>query len=75
MSGADNGLFGMGLGMWFFWIALIVTLVVVIKVLIGGSPGSKRERIEDQVETLKERYARGEIDEDEFNRRLGELDK
>ncbi len=58
--------------MWVFWILLIVALVLLIRwaVTAGRSsrpPGESPEAI------LKQRYARGEIDKEEYDRRLTDL--
>lgn len=65
----------MGGGMWIFWILLIVVIVVLIKAMTGSGIDSPTERPESPLEILKERYARGEINEDEFERRKRELEK
>lgn len=75
MFATDGGWgFGMGLGMWVFWILLIVIIVVLVKV-IAGSGSSSAQPDKSPMEILKARYARGEIDEEEFNRRRHELEK
>lgn len=64
---------GMGWWMviwWLFGIAILVLLVWVIVRAVGGSPG----RAEDSPEQiLKRRYARGEVDREEYQRRLEDL--
>lgn len=65
----------MGGGMWVFWILLIVVVVVLIKALAGRGPGSPTEQHESPLEILKTRYARGEINEEEFERRRRELEQ
>ena len=89
MGSGMMGGWGMGPGMignwgmgWFgmifmlvFWILIIVGLVFLIKWLIqstgrdkvGGFDGNRA------LEILKERYARGEIDKDEFETRKKDL--
>lgn len=69
-----GGFLGMGAGMWFLWIVLIVLVLWV-----GGrmfqrisSPGSGPE--DNPVLTLKNRLARGEIDEATYRRLLDELE-
>jgi putative membrane protein len=59
-------------GMWFFWILLIVVIVLLFRWLgvPGRGPEPPRESAE---EILKKRYARGEIDKEEFDRRLTDL--
>lgn len=76
MFGSEGGMgFGMGTGMWIFWILLIVIIIAVIKVFAGGSSGSTTSSHESPLEILRVRYARGEIDEEEFERRRKELEK
>ncbi|WP_457668831.1 SHOCT domain-containing protein [Thiolapillus sp.] len=58
--------------MWFFWILLIVVVLWGLKAATGrenttaGSPGTA-------LDILKERYARGEIDQDEFEQKKRDL--
>ena len=75
MVGSDGGmLFGGGL-MWVFWLLLITVVAVIVKTLIGGTSGAGTADKESPLDVLKQRYARGEIDEQEFERRRGELEK
>lgn len=70
-----NGMaFGGGF-MWVFWILLVVVIVVVAKALSGGSASPGSAAPEDPLEILRKRYARGEIDEAEFERRRHELEQ
>lgn len=76
MLGTESGWgSGMGLGMWAFWILLIVIIVALLRVVgsVFGSPPSPPDK--SPMEILKSRYARGEIDEEEFNHRRHELEK
>jgi len=74
--GGMLGFFG-GL-MWIFWILLIAGIAALVVFLVGGGnrgvspPGP---RADDPLEILRRRYARGEIDEGEFQRRRAELEK
>ncbi len=63
----------MGLDMWVFWIVLIIIIVAVVKVISPG--GGLPPQDKSPMEILKVRYARGEIDEEEFERRRKELEK
>lgn len=64
-------------GMWIFWLVIIVLAVVALIWLVrtvssgGGDPRSSQS----PEEILKERYARGEIDDHEYQRRLEKLRK
>ena len=61
--------------MWIVWILLIVLLVWVIRAAAGGgSSGSSPPPSETPLDILKKRYARGEIDDEEFARRKRELE-
>lgn len=64
--------FGMILGS-LFWLALLVLVVVVIWRLAKGGPFLPGGREESALEILKRRYARGEIEKDEFEARKRDL--
>lgn len=73
MSG--DGTMGFGGGfMWIFWILIIVLVVWVIKAV--AAPGNSGViNNESPQEILKKRFARGEIDKHEYERRSKELEK
>ncbi|GMQ76941.1 MAG: SHOCT domain-containing protein [Gammaproteobacteria bacterium] len=63
--GLGMGLFG-GVFMILFWGLIIVAIVVLVKWLLGRSrPGSAPDR-DTALAILQNRYARGEIEADEF---------
>ncbi len=70
-----NGMFFGGGFMWIFWILVIVVLLVVIKAVIGTGLQDKNGGQESPLDILKKRYAKGEINEDEFERRRKDLEK
>jgi len=72
MYGHSDGMFfGGGILMWVFWLILLVVLVFVLKNVFGL--GSKNSSSNEALEILKQRFARGEIDEDEFEKRKKQL--
>ena len=71
-----TGGFGMMIMMIFFWAVIIVGAILVIRYFTAGHGGISagqgagtvsRER--DPLEILRERYAKGEIDSQEFEER------
>lgn len=71
------GGFGMGgllmlLSMLLFWFAAIAGLVLVVRWLIGQGGGRGSDAV-DPVEVARQRYARGEIDREEYERLQGDL--
>ena len=69
--------YGMHTGwMWLWWIFGLVVLVLFVWVISRGAAGSALTRGDDSPETiLKRRYARGEMDREEYERRLTDLRK
>lgn len=67
-----NG-FGMGVGMWIFWIVILLFVVFIIKIIVDKSPNQFDTRLESPLEILEKRYARGEINKDEFESMKKEL--
>ena len=65
---------GMGIGMWIFWIIVVVTVVLLVKLWIVDTPNRSEKTSESPLEILQKRYASGEIDQDEFKRIKKELD-
>jgi putative membrane protein len=65
---------GMGFG-WFFMIAFLILVVLgiiyLIKVIAGDA--KKGEREETALDILKKRYARGEINKEEFEEKKKDL--
>lgn len=65
MGGWGYGLFG-PLMMLVFWGAIIALIVLAVRWFSGNQTPAARS---DAMETLRQRFAAGEIDEEEFNRR------
>ena len=82
--GMGPGMMGWGYGMgWFgmifmavFWIAVIVGIVFLVRwLMLSTGTGSHRAGLEDSaLEILKRRYARGEINKEEFVEKKKDLE-
>ena len=62
--------FGMGFGMILVWLIPILLVALIIRYLIRGRDGKSEHTALDILET---RYARGEIDRDEYLKRRADL--
>jgi putative membrane protein len=71
-----SGWWGMWLVMGAFWILILLLIIAAFYWLFKANqgPGTRaRPPGESPEEIVKKRYARGEIDEEEYHRRLEEL--
>jgi putative membrane protein len=62
------------IGMSLFWILIVVAIVALVRGMWGGggaSSGGQQERA--ALDILKERYARGEIEREEFELKKRDL--
>lgn len=59
-----------GLGMILFWLALIVLVILLVRLFINGREGPRQRTALD---ILEERYARGEIEREEYLQRRADL--
>lgn len=78
MFWTDHGLTGWGwagmtLGMVLFWALVIAGTVLLFRALDRPSEASRGAVRPSPEEVLAERFARGEIEEDEYRRRLATL--
>ncbi len=64
---------GMGIGMLLFWALLIAAVVLLVRYTAGGG-GVDRGREKSALDILKERYARGEIEREEFEQKKRDLE-
>jgi putative membrane protein len=81
--GMGPGMMGWGYGMgWFwpiimvvFWVAVIVGIIFLIKWLVisTGTRGPAARSEDSPLEILKRRYARGEIEKQEFEEKKKDL--
>jgi len=70
--GGGWGLLGV-VHMVLWWALIVLGIVVLVKWLIGGSRAETTERGDRAIDILKERYARGEINKEEFEQRKRDL--
>ncbi len=64
-----------GWGMFWMWIFWLIILIAFIWILWRGAAASRRRPgwFDPAEQELRIRYARGEIDKDEYERRLSDL--
>lgn len=65
---------GMGIGMLLFWGLLIAAIVVVARNVCGSHSCGKHRAEKSALDILKERYARGEIEREEFEQKKRDLE-
>ncbi|MDH5778936.1 MAG: SHOCT domain-containing protein [Gammaproteobacteria bacterium] len=74
MMGSDGNMFFGGGFMWIIWVLIIVALVIVLKTTMGNGSSGSTSKGDSPLEILQKRYARGEIDEEEFKRKRKQLE-
>ena len=71
-----GGWWGMG-GMWLLWLVVIVAVVLAVVFFArsagGAGRGASATQGESSEEILRRRYARGEIDREDYQRMLADL--
>lgn len=69
---SGSGLLGM-LPMLIWWVLLVVAIAMLTKWLFASRSDGRRHRDTRPLEILSERYARGEIDAQEYEKRKRDL--
>jgi len=66
------GLMGWWMALW--WVVALVVLVLLVRLVAGTASGGVAPRGDETPEQiLKRRYAKGEIEREEYQRRLEDL--
>lgn len=65
--------FGMGIVMLLFWVVVIVGVVMLVRWMISSGHVPSVPAGETAEDILKKRYARGEIDKEEFQEKMRDL--
>lgn len=73
-NGYGYGMVFGGIFMWLFWILVIIAVVWLVRLMMGGGDGKSQPK-PSALEILKERYARGEIDRQEFEQKRSDLEE
>ena len=74
MGGSGWGLFGGAMGLWgLLWMGLLIAVPIsIVYVLLNRESGGSEEQ---SLSVLRERYARGELSDDEVDRRREQLER
>lgn len=59
-----TGDWGMAIGGWIWMAVWVLALIVMVWLLV--SPGNRRQKDDDPIAILRGRFARGEMNEEEF---------
>ncbi|WP_137285879.1 SHOCT domain-containing protein [Halorussus salinisoli] len=74
MMGGGWGLFGGTMGLWgLLWMGLLLAIPLYLVYALGGRQEDGTD--EQPLSVLRERYARGELSDDEFDRRREQLER
>lgn len=71
---SDGGMWFGGGFMWIFWILIIAAVIWLLKMVSDNSFRNRKPDDDGPLEILEKRYARGEIEEEEYQRRRKELE-
>lgn len=74
MGGSGWGLFGGAMGLWgLLWMGLLIAVpLYLVYALLNRGSGKNDEQ---SLSVLRERYARGELSDDEFDRRRKQFER
>lgn len=69
----SSSMFFGGFVMILFWVVIIVGIALLVKALVGNEAKTKDSAKDSAFETLRRRYAKGEIDKNEFEQKKKDL--
>ena len=75
MFAHDGSMVFGGFFMWFVWLVLLMLILVIVRAAISAGHRTRPPTDPSPLDILRARYARGEIDDDEFQRKRQELEK
>lgn len=77
MGNYNGDMFGWGLGggimMIIFWATIIISIIWIVREVVGKNNSDKTRYGKSAIEILEERYAKGEIDKKEFEEKKRDL--
>lgn len=74
MMDGSGGMFFGGAFMWIFWLLVIVAIIAVAKAMMGSNTQRDDREKDSPLSILEKRYARGEIDREEYQEKRRELE-
>lgn len=74
MMDGSGGMFFGGAFMWIFWLLVIVAIIAVAKAMMGSNTQRDDREKDGPLSILERRYARGEIDREEYQEKKRELE-
>ena len=74
MMDGSGGMFFGGVFMWIFWLLVIVVIIGVVKAMMAGNASRGDSQRDSALSILEKRYARGEIDREEYQEKRRELE-
>lgn len=74
MDGSGGMFFGGGF-MWIFWLLVIVVIIAGVKAVMTGNTQRGGSQKDSALSILEKRYARGEIDREEYQKKRRELEE
>ncbi len=75
MFDGHHDMWGMHWGWWLFWVTFILIVVLAFSRGLRGRTGQSAAETDTPLDSLKRRYAAGDITTEEYEERRARLDK